>query len=97
MSLQPDSSSPMGIFSGIWGSVGNYTRSALDLLAAKSLLDIADGEIGLTIDPYAANPYTMTPTTTTGSAGPTSIWRTYDMALIGVGAVLVFAAVMLRK
>ena len=97
MSIQPSNgnSSLNGFFGNIGDVFGEYSNSVLRLLAAKSLVDINDGEFGLQIDPMNGT-MGVRPTTTTGSVAPRSIWQSYDMLFIGVAAVLVVGALAFK-
>jgi hypothetical protein len=88
----------MSVFGGILGVGRDTAQTAAEIVSAKWLLDLSDGELGLNIDPSNRDGrFGIAATNTTGSAAPTSIWRSYDMLFIGAAAVLIVGAIALRN
>jgi hypothetical protein len=87
---------PVNFFADPFGAIGRYAQPFVDLALAKALVDANDGEFGLQIDPMN-NQLGIKSTTTMGSAGLTSIWRSTDMFWIAGAAVLLLGAVLIVK
>lgn len=86
---------PVNFFADPFGALGRYADQALQIVAAKSLLDLNDGELPLQINPFGG--VGIVATQTAGSAGPTSLWRSTDMLWLGLAGVGVLLAVMIKK
>jgi hypothetical protein len=82
-------------YEGLFGTANKTLQTATQLYGLKWLMDINDGEFGLTVDPN--NGVGISPTRTVGSAAPKSIWQSYDMLFLGAGAVIIIGALALRK
>lgn len=87
---------PVNFLGDALGMAQRYALAIGEIHMAKALVDANDNEFGLQIDGINSG-IGIKDTTTMGSAGLTSIWRSTDMFWIAGASILVLGAYLIAK